>query len=300
MSEVINRSSKDRLFRFIFGRPENKVWTLSLYNAVNGSHYTDPDALEITTIEDALYMSMKNDLSFLIADTINFYEHQASVNPNMPIRMLIYAGMVYSKYVEDERNHINLYSSRQQMLPAPKLVCFYNGLQEQPDRTVLRLQSAFPQGAEADIAANVTMLNINYGRNRALMDMSRPLNDYAVFVQNFRQKVSAGMSADDSAAAAIDELPDDSPIKGFLLSNKAEVKRMCITEYDEVRNMNMLREEARAEGRAEGMEKGMEKGESKLGALIDRLLSLGRNSDVARAATDSEYRQQLYKEFQIA
>ena len=84
MSEV-NRENKDRLFRFIFGRPENKEWTLSLYNAVNGSHYTDPELLEITTIEDALYMSMKNDLSFLIADTMNFYEHQASVNPNMPI-----------------------------------------------------------------------------------------------------------------------------------------------------------------------------------------------------------------------
>ena len=221
MSEV-NRENKDRLFRFIFGRPENKEWTLSLYNAVNGSHYTDPELLEITTIEDALYMSMKNDLSFLIADTMNFYEHQASVNPNMPIRMLIYAGMVYSKHVEDERNQINLYSSRQQMLPAPKLVCFYNGLQEQPDQTILSLQDAFPAGAEADISVRVTMLNINYGRNRALMETSRPLNDYAEFVVNFRQKVLDGSNPDDAAAAAIDELPEDSPIKSFLVANRAE------------------------------------------------------------------------------
>ena len=259
MSEV-NRENKDRLFRFIFGRPENKEWTLSLYNAVNGSHYTDPELLEITTMEDALYMSMKNDLSFLIADTMNFYEHQASVNPNMPIRLLIYAGMVYSKYVEDERNQINLYSGRQQMLPVPKLVCFYNGLPEQPDQTILSLQDAFPEGAEGDISVKVTMLNINYGRNRALMKTSRPLNDYAAFVMDFRQKVADGMIPDDAAAAAIDELPEDSPIKAFLLANRAEVKRMCLTEYDEVRTMNMFREEGRAEGRAEGREEGRAEG----------------------------------------
>ena len=113
MSEI-NVQSKDRLFRFIFGREENKEFTLSLYNAINGTSYSDPEQLQITTIEDAVYMSMKNDLSFLIADTMNFYEHQSTVNPNMPVRMLIYAGMVYSKYVEDAGNQINLYSSRQQ------------------------------------------------------------------------------------------------------------------------------------------------------------------------------------------
>ncbi len=74
MSEM-NKQNRDRLFRFIFGREENREWTLSLYNAVNGSSYTDPQAIQVTTIEDALYMSMKNDLSFLIADTMNFYKH---------------------------------------------------------------------------------------------------------------------------------------------------------------------------------------------------------------------------------
>ena len=36
-----NNEYKDRLFNFIFGSPENRKWTLSLYNAVNGSAYTD-------------------------------------------------------------------------------------------------------------------------------------------------------------------------------------------------------------------------------------------------------------------
>ena len=87
-----NREYRDRLFKFIFGNPQNKEWTLSLYNAVNGSHYTDASAIKLNTIENAVYMSMKNDVSFLIDNTMSFYEQQSTFNPNMPMRFLICAG----------------------------------------------------------------------------------------------------------------------------------------------------------------------------------------------------------------
>ena len=291
MSEV-NSRSKDRLFRFIFGQEANKAWTLSLYNAINETHYDDPDDIEITTVEDAVYMGIKNDLSFLIADTMNLYEHQSTCNQNMPVRMLIYAGMLFSKYIENERNKINLYSSRQQMLPAPKLVCFYNGLREQPDQTVLSLKTAFREGAESDIDVRVTMLNINFGRNEALLNACRPLRDYAQFIADVRETIDRGTSAEDAVAEAIEHLDDSSPIKSFLLSNKAEVKRMCITEYDEVKTMNMFREEGRVEGREEGADR--------LGRLITLLIEQNRQNDILRVSTDRAYRQQLFQEFQIA
>ena len=47
---------KDRVFKFLFGNPENKHWTLSLYNAVNGSSYSDPEEIQFNTIEDAVYL----------------------------------------------------------------------------------------------------------------------------------------------------------------------------------------------------------------------------------------------------
>ncbi|MCR5598776.1 MAG: hypothetical protein K6G19_11440, partial [Lachnospiraceae bacterium] len=72
MSEV-NREYKDRLFVFIFGREENKKWTLSLYNAVNGTDYTDENAIEITTMSDAVYMGMRNDVSFIITEFISLF-----------------------------------------------------------------------------------------------------------------------------------------------------------------------------------------------------------------------------------
>ena len=142
----INREYKDRLFKFIFGNPDKKEWTLSLYNAMNGSHYTDPEAISLNMIEDAVYMGMRNDVSFLIADTLNFYEHQSSLNPNMPMRFLIYAGMLYDKYTETNSDY-HRFSSKQQKAPTPKCVCFYNGRKETGDRTVLHLSDSFAPDA---------------------------------------------------------------------------------------------------------------------------------------------------------
>lgn len=88
---TINSKHKDRLFSFLFGNHEHREWTLSLYNAVNGSAYDNPDDIQITTIEDVIYMGMKNDVSFLISDMLNIYEQQSTFNPNMPVRLLMYA-----------------------------------------------------------------------------------------------------------------------------------------------------------------------------------------------------------------
>ncbi len=253
----INRENKDRLFRFIFGREENKAWTLSLYNAINGTDYNDPNKITVTTIEDALYMSMKNDLSILLRNFMNFYEQQSTYNPNEPLRFLIYAGMIYSKYVENKANRINIYSTKQQMLPIPKMVCFYNGTAEMPDRSELHLASAFPEGADPDIAVKVTMLNINYGRNKALLDACRPLRDYAWLVDRIRYYQKIYNDIEKAVDMAVAELPEESVIKPYIMANRAEVKRMCITEYDEAWTMELFKEEAYEDGIEKGIEKGM-------------------------------------------
>ncbi|MBQ6502411.1 MAG: hypothetical protein IJI57_00685 [Flexilinea sp.] len=245
----INFQNKDRLFRFIFGNPKNRAWTLSLYNAVNGSSYTNPDDILITTIENIIYMGMKNDLSFLIANIMNFYEQQSTFNPNMPVRFLVCAGMIYSKYIE--MNNINIYSSAQKMLPVPKLICFYNGLAEKEDSMELSLSSAFPKGSEPDIEVKVKMLNINYGRNMDLLNACEPLRDYSWLIERIRYNKEQSGDIETAVDLSIEELSEDSVLKPFLLEHKAEVKNMCITEYDETKTMNMFKEEGREEGREE-------------------------------------------------
>ena len=183
MAETINiaREYRDRLFKFIFGNPDNKEWTLSLYNAMNNSHYTDPNDITINTLDDVVYMGMKNDVSFLIDSTMNLYEQQSTFNPNMPARFLIYAGMLYAKYIEQTPSY-HIYSSKQQSLPTPKCVCFYNGSEVKDDKSILELGDAFPDKLNADIDLRVTMININYGHNKELLDACISLNEYSLFV----------------------------------------------------------------------------------------------------------------------
>lgn len=284
-----NREYRDRLFKFIFGNPQNRAWTLSLYNAVNGTAYTDAESIRLTTIEDAVYMNMKNDVSFLVANIMNFYEQQSSFNPNMPMRFLIYAGMVYSKYIEQTDSY-HQYSTSQQKAPTPKCICFYNGKQEKEDRVILSLKDAFDE--EADIEVKVTMLNINFGRNRELMDACQPLKEYAWFVSKVNENQKELNDLEAAVDLAIDQMPEEYQIRAFLMENRAEVKRMCITEYNEVKTLADERMEGRAEGRAEG--------ESKLAELFVKLKAVGRSDDAFRAASDPEFRAKLYKEFCIA
>ena len=254
-----NREYKDRLFKFIFGNPDNKEWTLSLYNAINGSSYTDPNDIMLNTIEDVVYMNMKNDVSFLVADTMSFYEQQSAFNPNMPMRFLIYAGMAYSRYIDESRNY-RRYSSKQQKAPAPKCVCFYNGTAEKEDKTILKLSDSFGAEQKSDIEVTVTMLNVNYGHNHQLMEICRPLKEYAWFVDRVRFYRKITDTLENAIDRALNDLSEDSLIKPFLMANRSEVKRMCITEYDEERTFAEQREEGFEEGVEKGIAKGLAKG----------------------------------------
>ncbi|MCR4846272.1 MAG: hypothetical protein K5865_06005 [Eubacterium sp.] len=288
MSET-NRQFKDRLFCFIFGREENKKWTLSLYNAINDSDFTNPDDIQIETIEGVLYMSMRDDIAFMIQDTLNLYEQQSSYNPNMPLRELMYLGKVYDKLIH--RNNMNIYSEKLLILPAPRFIVFYNGTKEIEDR-VLRLSDSFPKVVreKSDVEATVRMININHGQNKELMKKCKTLNEYSWFVSTVRE-YSSSCDIDQAVDKAINEMSEDAEIKLFLVGHRAEVKDMCLTEYDEKKHM----EAVRAEGKEEGIEEGIEK----INTLVIMLLRDNRIDDLKKATEDATYREELFVAYGI-
>ena len=150
------------------------------------------------------------------------------------MRYLVYIGMVYSKYIETTKDY-QRYSSALQKAPTPKCVCFYNGTADKEVKKVLKLSDAFD--GESDVEVKVLMININYGHNIDLLKACRPLNEYAWFVDKVRYYQKELDNLEDAVDAALDEMDDNSLLKPFLVENKAEVKRMCITEYDEERTM---------------------------------------------------------------
>ena len=245
MSEIkINAKYKDRLFRWIFS---SKKELLDLYNAVRGTNYTDPEALEITTLEDVVYMGFKNDISFLVDDVLNLYEHQSTYSPNM--------ADIYRKYLESRDE--NLYSSRLVQLPFPQYLVFYNGSREEPDRRVLKLSDAFYrlpglENTEPSLECHAIMLNINLGHNKELMRKCRKLWEYAKFIQCIRERLAEGKTLEQAVDEAVEACIRDGVLKDFLIGHRAEVRDMILAEYDEERHIANEKQISWEEGNAAG------------------------------------------------
>lgn len=255
MDVKVNRVYKDRLFRLIFSSKEE---LLALYNAVRGTQYKDAEALEITTLDDVLYMGMKNDLSFLLDDVLNLYEHQSTYCPNMPLRGVFYLADIYRKYVDASGG--DLYGSRRLMLPLPQYLVFYNGTAQLPDRMVLKLSESYylPEGlaAEPSLECSALMLNINLGHNRELMDNCRKLWEYAVFVERIRERLAAGEQLEEAVKQAVDICMKEGVLADILRTQRAEVEELMWAEFNEERFIAKEKEYSWEDGNKAGKVKG--------------------------------------------
>ena len=230
MSEVkLNTQHKDRLFKRVFAKKKD---LLSLYNAVNGTDYSNPEEIEINTIENFIYMGMKNDVSFLIAHAMNLYEQQSSVNPNMPLRGFLYLAELYRKLFG---NHTDLYSSKLIPLPMPQFIVFYNGEEDEPDRRIMRMSEAYEGTAvnEPAIECNAVLLNINYGHNKELMQKCKRLEGYSILIAKIRVWISKGKPKEEAVNLAVDECIRENILADILEKHKAEATTMILEEYNE-------------------------------------------------------------------
>ena len=216
-----NRTYKSTLFIMLF---QDKNNLLELYNAISGKHYTDPEILEINTLENAIYMTVKNDISFLIDGRLSLYEHQSTYNPNLPLRFLIYIAKLYSRMTRNA----NLYGTKVIRIPPPEFLTFYNGKEELPDRTVLNLSDMYEkEDPHAGLELSAVMLNISGKHNQKLKDACRTLKEYALYTDKVRKYVEE-MELADAVEQAIRECIAEGVLKDFLEKHRAEAKEMSI------------------------------------------------------------------------
>ena len=249
----VARNHKDRLFRMIF---REKKELLSLYNAVNGTSYTNTEELEIVTLENAIYMNMKNDLAFIMDSYLNLYEHQSTYSPNMPLRDLFYI----AKELQGQVDHRDLYRNTLIKIPTPRFLVFYNGSEEQAEKKYLRLSDAFQKSMDdPDLELVVTMLNINLGKNRKLLEQCQTLKEYAIYVKKVRTYAKS-MKVEEAVDRAVRECINEGILREFLLRNRKEAVEMSIFEYDEEAVFEIVRKDEYEKGLQEGLEKGIEQG----------------------------------------
>ena len=240
-----NRKYKDTVFRMLFSDRKN---LLSLYNAVNGSAYEDEAALEIVTLENAIYMGMKNDLAFIVDTGLFLYEHQSTYTPNMPLRDLFYISAEYQKFV----NQKSLYSSVIQKIPAPNFIVFYNGTEKKEDSWINYLSEAYQNlSGEPNLELKVLTLNINEGHNGELMEQCQILREYAQYVAKVRE-YARETELDVAVEQAVNDCIQNNILTEFLRKNKSEVIAMSIFEYDKEEEEKKLRKAEFEAGREAG------------------------------------------------
>ena len=269
-SVKVRRDHKDTLFRMIFSTREN---LLSLYNAVNHSHYTDAKELEIVTLENAVYMNMKNDQAFLLDMQLNLYEHQSTWNPNMPLRFLMYVAKEYQMLVRNQ----TLYASALVKVPTPHFVVFYNGETEQEAETILRLSHSFQQKTDKpELELMVRVLNINLDKKQEVLEACQLLKEYMLLVNKIRRYTDEYKDINQAVEQAVTECIEENILADFLRKNRAEAIEMCIFEYDDKREKELIRKAEYAEGMKEGERIGREAGKKEEAERIFNIYQLFR------------------------
>ncbi|MBD8948531.1 MAG: hypothetical protein EGR94_01380 [Blautia obeum] len=242
----VRRAHKDRLFCNLFSQKEN---ALALYNAINETTYECADELDIITLEDTIYLTMKNDVALCFHETMNLWEQQSTINCNMPIRGLMYFAREYEGWLA--KNEKDIYGRKQVKIPTPGFYVFYNGEDPMPERREYHLTDAFEHPA-IGYEWTAYMININAGNNIKLMKQCEPLFGYSKLIDYIRENQRKGCSIETAVRSAIDQCIEKNILKSYLLKSKGEVMSMILTEYNEKLHNKTLREEGWEEGWTDG------------------------------------------------
>ena len=243
-----NRKYKDTVFRLLF--KNDKAALLELYNAINHSHYDNPDDLIINTLDNAIFMGMLNDLSFIIDTRLNIYEHQSTDCKNIPLRCLLYVSTLYQQLIDEDK----IYGSKMLKIPEPHFVVFYNGTDKLPEEITYKLSDMYESdSSNPELELTVRIININQGMNNALMKSCKNLSGYSTFVAKVREynDIYALPSA---IRMAMDYCIDHDVLKDFFTKERKTIYMYSLFEYNQKGHMKVIREEGREEGREEAHE----------------------------------------------
>ena len=186
-------------------------------------------------------------------------EHQSTINENMPVRVLLYLGRVLEKVLDQE----NIYRKKRIPLATPEFIVLYNGQEDYPDISYMRLSDAFisqPHKNEGEPAPSVELVvkvvNIGYGHNESILKKSKSLEDYSIFIDKVQKYKNSGLLLDEAIRKAVNYCRENNIMQPFLTEHASEVENMLFTEWDWNEAMKIEREEALEEGLTQGRAEG--------------------------------------------
>ena len=227
----VNHQKYDHVFKIVFS---NREELLSLYNALAETAHTDPEEITVNTLEDAVFIGIKNDLSFIIDSRLNLFEHQSTINPNIPLRGLYYLSDIYKTMYSGTMLH----STKAIRLLSPRFIVFYNGKEEMPDTFECKLSDMFINKEEhPDLDVTAHVININPGHNEELLDKCGKLREFSVFSAKMREALdeARGLSKEDLekiVLKVIDSCIEENILADILRKERVRVMDSVLAEFD--------------------------------------------------------------------
>ena len=239
-----NPRYRDSVFRSYFN---DSARLLSLCNAVLDTKYTNPDELNINTLEGIFFDKQKNDISCTIDNHfLILVEHQTTVNENMPFRCLSYVAELLNNLV---KNKNKLYNKGLIKFPKPKFFVLYDGDKHEPLQRKMRLSDAFDGDSEF-LELVVSAFNINFDLPQPLLQKCPYLSDYSILVGKVKEGIRLGLSRRDAISRAVKFCLDNGIMGNYLIEHSEEVFNMLALEW----NMNDALQARFEDGRNEERE----------------------------------------------
>ena len=296
LDDQVNRNAKDSVFCDLFAQPE---YLLQMYAVLHPEDdVTSIKDITLVTLDHKLLNAQYNDLGFIVGNRLMILvEHQSTWTVNILIRFLMYLGETYQRYIRN--NHINIYGTRTIELPKPELYVIYPGERgNRPDEISLS-RDVFHLGNDAPGFVDVRAKIIYNSRHGDIIDQ------YITFCRIFDRQIRLYGKTEKAVRESLRICRDRDILREYLA--KEEVPELMFGYFNMEEQLEFIREEAREEARAEARAKGLAEGRAEgraegaalFASLISKLLSMGRSADVERAAKDNDYRERLYKEFQM-
>jgi predicted transposase/invertase (TIGR01784 family) len=255
----INRNFKNSVFSFIFSNPDV---LRELYCALEGITLKPDVPVVINTLEDILFMDMINDISFEIGGKlVVLIEHQSTINPNMALRLLMYAGRVYEKITDGEK----IYSSTKILIPRPEFFVLYNGEKPFPDEETVKLSELFESTESLGLSKKeypaleleVRIININKGKNEEIAKKCQTLAQYSAFISKVREYQKEGLTLKEAVEKAVPYCKKHDILKELMEKHAKEIMSMLTTEWNWDTAKKVWQDEAREEGLSQGREEGI-------------------------------------------
>ena len=254
---TVNRKYKDSVFVDLFSEDEKaKENFLSLYNALHNTHLPFSCPVENIRLDNVMYMNIINDVSCLVDNKIIVLaEHQSTINENMPLRFLQYIARLYEKLQAPTDRYLRKLSK----IPTPEFYVFYNGLDDYPESTMLKLSDAFMTKLDSPpLELEVKVFNINKNKGSEVLSRCKTLDEYSLFVEEVR--IQTQLDPENGFTNAIKICIEKGILKEYLQRKAREVINMLLAEYDYDTDIAVQRRESLMIGLQQGIQQGIQQG----------------------------------------